>query len=199
MSSEKFDLTVTGITNKEYFQACRENAKRLYRILAVSMIVICGAIILASGTVSVKAIVGPLVVFAIAVCAWEIMVRVTYKGQLSEVGPVVYTFDPLGWSVTNEGKTVEVDWRGTTKLHKTRDCIFIYNSDASGNLLPRRSLTPEQEEQLFCWFRNTRLLAKEFQRDEDRKARRKFKEEHEAMRFGRRGPSWGPFSRKNRR
>ncbi len=189
MTSEKFDLTVTGITKEEYFQACRENAKRLYRILAVSMLVICGVIILASGTVSARAIIGPLVVFVIVVCAWEVLVRVTYKGQLAEVSPVVYTFTPLGWSVITEGKTVEVDWRGTTRLHKTHDCVFIYNSEASGNLLPRRLLSPEQEEQLLCWFKNTRLLAKEFQRDEERKARRNFKEEHESLRQGRRGPS----------
>ena len=199
MTSEEFELTVTGITNKEYFQACRENANRLYRILAISMVVICGAIVIASGTISVKAIAGPLIVFVIAVCAWEVLVRVTYKGQLAKVGPVVYTFNSLGWSATTEDKTVKVDWRGTTKLHKTRDCIFIYNSAASGNLLPRRLLSSEQEEQLVCWFRNTRLLAKDFQKAEDRKARQKFKEEHESLRYGRRGPSWGPLSHRNRK
>ena len=43
---DSFTITVTGITRREYLQACRENARRLYLILAVAMVIICGVIML---------------------------------------------------------------------------------------------------------------------------------------------------------
>lgn len=198
MAQDKFELTVTGITRQEYLQASGQNAKRAYRILAVSMLVLCGVIMLATQNVTLKAILWPVGIFAAVVIVWEVLVRVTYKGQLEECDPVVYQFDPLRWTVTAKGKAVEVDWRGTTKLRKTHDCIFLYNDDASCNLLPRRLMTTEQEGQLLAWFQGTRALAREYQHVQDRKARAAYRAEHQSLRDRRRGPAWGPMSKKGK-
>ncbi len=196
MDMEHFTLTVTGITKEEYQQACQINNRRAYVILAAAMVVICGIIILATGNASPAAILGPVAIFVICVVAMELLTRLNYKGQLENVDPVVYEFGPLGWRVTSNGQAVEVDWRATPKLKKSKDCLFVYNTEASSNLLPRRLLLPEQEAQLSRWFQDSRLIAKEYEKKQLRKEREEFKKNHPGLRLGRTGPAWGPWRRK---
>lgn len=196
---DSFTITVTGITRREYLQACRENAKRLYLILAAAMVVICGVIMLATGNVSAAAFVGPVLVFLMAVAAYELMTRLNYKGQLEQVDPVEYHFDGLRWRVKNGQQEVSVDWRGTVKLHRTKDCLFLYNDSASGNLIPLRQLTPEQEQWIFQWYQNTRKLARQYEREQMRQERDKFRRNHQNLRLGGTGPAWGPLKNRRRR
>ena len=194
---DKFTLTVEGITREEYFQACRESGRRLYGILAVSMIVICGAIILATGNAGLSAFLGPLVVYVLAIGVYEVMTHVTYKDQLAKIDPPVeYEFSALRWIVRKGDAPVEVDWRKTPKLHKSRDCIFLYNSDASGNLLPRRLLTREQITLLDKWYKSTRQSAADYAKEHERQERQAFRDSHQHLRLGNSGPMWGPWKRK---
>ena len=194
---DSFIITVTGITRREYLQACRENAKRLYLILAATMVIICGAIMLATGNISAAAFVGPVLVLLMAVGAYELMRRLNYKGQLEQFDPVEYHFDRSRWQVKIGQKEVQVDWRGTVKLRKTKDCLFLYNDSASSNLIPLRLLTLEQEQWIFQWYQNTRKLARQYEREQMRQERAKFRQDHQNLRLDRSGPAWGPL--KNRR
>lgn len=194
---KKFGLTVNGITRREYFAACRENGRRLYSTLAVTMIAICGLIIVFSGNVRPAAFIGPAAIYIIVVAGYEILTRVSYKDQLSVIDPPVeYTFETVKWTVTNGEQVVEIQWKATPRLRKTKDCIFIYNDEITSNLLPRRLLTDNQIKTLETWFQNSRRQAKEFQKKQDRLARQKFREEHPGLRLGRTGPAWGPWRRK---
>lgn len=193
---DSFTITVTGITRREYLQACRENARRLYLILAVAMVIICGVIMLATGNVSIPAVAGPVLVYLIALGAYEVLTRVNYKGQLEQFDPVEYRFDGLRWQVKAGSEQVSIDWRGTSKLHKTRDCLFLYNNDASSNLIPLRLVTPEQEALIFRWYRNTRKLARQYEREQMRAQRTRFRQQHQDLRLGASGPAWGPLKRK---
>lgn len=193
-----FTITVTGISRREYLQACRENAKRLYLILAVAMVIICGVIMLATGNVSAAAFIGPVLVFLIAVVVYELLTRLNYKGQLEQVEPVEYHFDGLRWQVKNGQQEVSVDWRGTVKLHRTKDCLFLYNDSASGNLIPLRQLTPEQEQLIFQWYQSTRKLARQYEREQMRRERAQFRQNHQNLRPGRSGPAWGPLKKRRK-
>ena len=106
---KKFTLTVNGITRQEYFAACRENGKRLYSTLAVTMLVICGLIVVFSGNASPAAFIGPLVIYVVIVAGYEILTRVNYKDQLSVIDPPVeYAFETVKWTVTKGEQTVEI-------------------------------------------------------------------------------------------
>lgn len=193
----KFTLVVTGITKKEYFAACRENGRRLYRILIGAMIVICGAIMLAMSDFSAKAFFGPIVVFVLFALAYELMTRLGYKNQLAVLDPPMeYDFNGKRWMVTLGEQVVEVEWKTTPKLHKTKTCIFIYSDDTSCNLIPRRLLTPNQERSLETWYKNTRAMAKAYQKKQEKERRAKFKKDHPGLRLGRTGPVWGPWKKR---
>ena len=194
---KKFGLTVNGITRQEYFRACRENGRRLYVTLAVTMLAICGLIILFSGNASPAAFIGPLVIYIVIVAGYEILTHVSYKDQLAVIDPpVVYTFETVKWTVTKGDQMVEIPWKATPRLHKTKDCIFIYNDETTGNLLPRRLLTEGQIQSLETWFQNSRQQAKEYQKKQDRLARQQFRDSHPGLRLGRTGSAWGPWKRK---
>lgn len=194
---KKITLTVNGITRPEYFQACRENGLRLYSILGVSMLVICGLIILFTGNVRPAAFIGPLAIYLVVVAGYEILTRVSYRDQLSVIDPPVeYTFSQGQWTVKNGENTVIVTWKATPKLRKTKLCLFLYNDDASSNLLPLRLLTPAQVETLEGWFQKSRADSREYQKKQNRKARQEFRKNHPGLRLGRSGPAWGPWKRK---
>ena len=197
MENERIRIEVTGIRREEYYQACQVNARRLYILMAAAMAVICGAILLAMEAPTIRAVIAPVIIYVVVVAAWEIIYRVSYKGQLENLeNAVCYEFYPAGWTVTTGDQRVDIDWRATTKYQKTKNCIFVYNEGASGNLLPRRLLTPEQEEQIYSWYKATRIIAKDYQRAEERKRRREYKDTHKGLRFGSTGPAWGPFRRR---
>ena len=90
----------------------------------------------------------------------------------------------------------ELAWKRTPALHRTRDCLFLYNDDTTSNLLPLRLLTDAQAKAVETWFGNSRAAYKEYQKKEDRQARQKFREDHPGLRLGRTGPAWGPWKRK---
>lgn len=192
---EEFEITITGITDSEYHQARRLNNRRIFKILAVIMVIICGMIILITGNAGANAILGPFFLYVLFVVAVEILTRRNYKGQLSETEPVVYHFDKKGWSVTTGEGSAQFEWRATEKLKDYKEGIFLYNDSASGNLLPRRLMTQEQIAQLKSWFRASRREAREYSREEFNAYRKEFREEHQNLMFGRRGPSWGPWKR----
>ena len=193
----RFELEVPGITRAEYFQACRLNAKRLYTILGCSMVVLCGIITLATDNWSLKALLWPVGIFVFCVAAWEILYRASYKDQLAELNPPVrYDFTPKEWKVENNGVQNTVNWKGTTKLKKTKDCLFLYNNDASSSLLPRRLMSQQQIDLLEKWFRDSRADAKAFQKKELNRERAEFRANHPGLRLGRRGPAWGPFRKR---
>ncbi len=190
---DEFSITVTGVTRTEYFQACRLTARRLYATLAVLMVVICAVIILAMENVSVAALVGPLVVFLLVVVVCEVGPRIGYKGQLETITPITYSFGPLGWRAQMEGQEPNrIEWEATPKLSKTRDCLFLFNGDTSSSLLPLRLLTAEQVGKIRAWYQATRELSKEYEKKKMRKERQEFKDNHQGLRFGSRGPAWGP-------
>lgn len=196
-SVKKFRLVVDGIDRKEYLQACHESGRRLYLLLALSMIAICGLIILFSGNASPAAFIGPAVVYIVVVGAYEILTRVTYRDQLAVIDPPVeYDFNGGRWMVTKGDQTVEIQWKETPRLHVTKRCVFLYNDDTTSNLLPRRLMTDEQVQSLETWFRNSRAQAKELQKKQDRLAREQFRQSHPGLRLGRTGPAWGPWKKK---
>ena len=122
--------------------------------------------------------------------------RVNYKGQLDSIDPVTYEFDAQGWSVTVGESRTEVAWAHTPMLRRTKACIFVYNSGTTSNMLPRRLLTPEREQQLFDWFQASRAQAKAYQKEQEKKDREEFRKEYQSVRITGRGPAWGPFRRK---
>ena len=193
---DHFDFTLTGITKTEYHQACHLNNRRSYGILVFAMVIICGVIILATGNASAAAFLGPLIIFVVFVVGMEVLTRFGYKDQLASIDPVVYHFSPVGWEVTANNQTVGVEWRATVKMKNSRDCIFLYNDDASSNLLPKRLMTAEQMDQIRSWYKDSRILSKDYQEKEMRKERAEWKKNHEHLRFGNTGPAWGPWKRK---
>ena len=194
---KSFTLSVGGIERREYYEACRESARRMHVILTAGMIIICGAILLIKSTIRPADIVGPVVVYALVMGGYAVLTRINYRDQLAVIDPPVeYVFDGKGWTVNNGVETVEIEWRQTPKLHKTRSCLFIYNDDTSGNLLPLRLMTDAQVKAVETWFANSRTAYKAYQKKEDQAARKKFREEHPGLRLGRTGPVWGPNRRR---
>ena len=194
---KKFSLTVGGIERREYFAACHESAKRFYILLALSMAAICGLIILFSGNASPAAFLGPLAIYGAVVVVYEVVIHVSYKDQLAVIDPPVeYEFNGAGWTVTKGDVTVQIEWKHTPVLHRTKTSLFLYNDDTTSNLLPLRLMTDTQVKAVETWFSNSRTAYKAYQKKEDRAAREKFRADHPGLRLGRTGPAWGPWKNK---
>ena len=193
----EFSLVVGGIDRREYFQACHESAKRFYILLALAMALFCGIIILLTGDARPAAFLGPVIIYAVIALLYEIMIRVSYKDQLAVIDPPVeYEFTGAGWHVRKGDVTAELEWTRTPALHRTRDCLFLYNDETTSNLLPLRLLTDAQAKAVETWFRNSRAAYRAWRKEEDRAARKKFREDNPQLRFGRTGPAWGPWKSK---
>ena len=196
LTEETFTLTVTGVTREEYLQGSTESARRAYRLMAGAAVIICILIEAAAKSFTLKGVFWPLGIYVAGVLAWNVLVRVNYKGQLDSIDPVTYEFDAQGWSVTVGESRTEVAWARTPMLRRTKACIFVYNSGTTSNMLPRRLLTPEREQQLFDWFQASRAQAKAYQKEQEKKDREEFRKEYQSVRITGRGPAWGPFRRK---
>ena len=194
---ERFSLTVGGIDRREYYQACHESARRFYLLLAVSMFFFCGLIILLTGNASAAAFLGPAAIYAAIVVLYEIVIRVSYKDQLAVIDPPVeYEFTGDGWHVRKGDVTAELSWDRTPALRRTKVCLFLYNDETTSNLLPRRLMTDGQTEAVETWFRDSRAAYREYRKNEDRMASRRFRERNPDLRLGRTGPAWGPWKRR---
>lgn len=189
-------IKVNGVTREEYMEACHLSARRLYVMLAVVMAIICGVIILATGNASWQAFFGPLLVYVICVGGYEAMIRKNYKGQLEQVEEVTYTITKLGWTCKVGDQENYIYWKGTPRMAQTKHGVFLYCDEVNSSLLPRRLLTQEQIDQLRQWFKESRVLAKEFMQNEARKQRKEDQERHRQNRNKARGPAWGPRKRR---
>lgn len=192
-----FTIEVDGIRRREYYEACRENGRRLHIILAGSMIVICGAILILKSSIRPADILGPAAIYAVVTAGYVLLTRLGYKDQLAVLDPpVVYSFNGGRWTADNGSVTAEIEWKATPRMRKTRSCLFLYNDGASGNLIPLRLLTDEQLAAIETWYRNSREQAKVWQKEQEKQERQKFRDTHPQLRFGRTGPAWGPWKRR---
>ena len=193
----KFSLTVSGISRKEYFQACREAGRRMRIILALSMLAFCGLIVVFTGNASIASILGPVIIYVIVAGGYELLPRLTYKNELEVIDPPVeYDFNGARWSIKKGDVTADIDWKATPALRKTGSCLFLYNDETTSNLLPLRLLTDQQVNALETWFRHSREQYKLYRRKQDQNARNEFKKNHSHLRLGRTGPAWGPRKRR---
>ena len=193
----QFRITVDGITREEYLEAGHQSNRYLYSLLAFSMILICGVILLFTKNTRPVAFLAPAAIYVAIVAALEILTRTNYKDQLAVIDPPVeYEFGAAGWTVHKGDSTVTIPWKGTPKLRKTRHCLFLYNDDITSNLLPLRSLSQGQINSIENWFKLSRSQSREYQKEQDRLARKKFQQEHPGLRLGRTGPAWGPLKRR---
>ena len=194
---KRFSIVVNGIERKEYYEACRESGRRLYSLLGLCMILFCGAIALAVRNFSLRSLLWPVGLYVAFVVGYEVLTRLTYKGQLDVLDPPIeYEFHGGRWRMQRGDEVAEVEWKATPKLRRTKRCLFVYNDDVSGNLIPLRLLTTEQAAAIETWFKNSRANAKVYLKQKEKAERQKFRDEHQHLRFGRTGPAWGPRKRK---
>ena len=192
-----FSITVNGFTRPEYYHACHETGRRLRILLAISMVAICGLIIVFTGNVTLSSVLVPIGIYILVVAGYELLPRITYKDQLGTIDPPVeYDFNGNRWSIKKGDSAAEFEWKVTPRLHRTKLCLFIYHNETSCNLIPLRLLTEQQAASLETWFAHTRDQYKAYRKKEDQAAREKFRKEHSNLRLGRTGPAWGPRKRK---
>ena len=169
---KEISLTVDSMTRAEYLQAAHRYAARIYSLLAFFMVFICGTILIFMSSVTVKAVVSPLVVYAIIVVFCEVRFRMEYKKGMKEFPTVTYLFDSKGWSADPGSGPIRFDWKQTPGLKETKDCFFVYNSDTGSNLIPKRLLDAGQAAVLRRWFKSSRPAHKAYEKQqrEQRKA-----------------------------
>lgn len=190
---EPFTIPVTSITKREYIQACRRLALRLYSTLAVAMVIICGCILITSSQITIFALLAPVAIYLAVILITEILMQVLYKGQLNQIAELEYEFGPLQWAVIAQGERAEFKWSVTPKLVKTKDCLFLYNDVNRSSMVPRRLLTARQEEQILAWYQKARPLAKAKVAERQREERSRQKATAAERRRNWFGPAWGPL------
>lgn len=193
---DKFSVELNGITRDEYLAASHENFRKLYTALPICIIIICGLIMILTGNYSAKAIIWPIVVYIIVIILAEYFMRHNYNDQLSEFGPITYSFDDIKWEVTAGEEHHSFNWEATPTLRIKKNAIFLYNDEVNSNLVPTRLLTDEQLNQISIWFKQSRTKAKSYQKNLYHQEAQQFKMRHQNDTFMGRGPAWGPFRRK---
>ena len=95
-----------------------------------------------------------LVLLVVAVLAvYRSSIRRIYRQSGLGTMELTYTFDRDGWTVRRGGEQVRVLWSKTWRVRRDRRSLLLYPNRSSVNLVPLRSVTGEQAEQILAWVR----------------------------------------------
>lgn len=95
-----------------------------------------------------------LVLLVAAVLAvYRSSIRRIYRQSGLGTMELTYTFDRDGWTVRRGGEQVRVLWSKTWRVRRDRQSLLLYPNRSSVNLVPLRSVTGEQAEQILAWVR----------------------------------------------
>jgi len=95
-----------------------------------------------------------LVLLVAAVLAvYRSSIRRIYRQSGLGTMELTYTFDRDGWTVRRGGEQVRVLWSKTWRVRRDRRTLMLYPNRKSVNLVPLRSVTGEQAEQILAWVR----------------------------------------------
>ena len=95
-----------------------------------------------------------LVLLVAAVLAvYRSSIRRIYRQSGLGTMELTYTFDRDGWTVRRGGEQVRVLWSKTWRVRRDRRSLLLYPNRSSVNLVPLRSVTGEQAEQILAWVR----------------------------------------------
>lgn len=95
-----------------------------------------------------------LVLLVVAVLAvYRSSIRRIYRQSGLGTMELTYTFDRDGWTVRRGGEQVRVLWSKTWRVRRDRQSLLLYPNRSSVNLVPLRSVTGEQAEQILAWVR----------------------------------------------
>ena len=186
---KEFSVSVDSMTKKEYLQAAHRYAARIYSLLAFFIVAICGTILIFMQSITVKAIVSPIIFYLLVVVFCEVRFRMEYKKGMKEFPTVVYTFDAKAWSVNPGSGVLRFEWKQTPRMKESADCFFVYNDDTSSNLIPKRLLGKAEADALRRWYAASRNANKAYEKQQ----REKHKEEIRSRK------SRSPFSMQYRR
>lgn len=64
---------------------------------------------------------------------------------------LTYTFSPSGWTVRAGEGHGTVDWDKTYRIRRDRECLMLYPSKKSVNLIPLRCIEKDALEQIMAW------------------------------------------------
>ena len=196
METKEFTIEVNGITRDEYITASHENFRRLYTMLPICMVLICGVIVLATKNYSLKSIAWPFVIYFIVIIAAEIIIRRGYHDELSSFGPIIYSFSDTGWSVTAGDEKHCFNWEQTPTIRLKKNALFLYSDEVNSNLIPTRLLKSDEIETIKTRFASSRDKAKIYQKNLYHQEAQNFKNRHKNDTFMGRGPAWGPFKKR---
>lgn len=170
---KEIKITLDGIRKNEYFQGFHQNARRIYLGLAAIMAAACIVILAVTGNLSLFAFLGPMLVFCAVLILLEIVIRRAYKDELIKMDPVNYILNADSWVIQRGSEKAEIKWNATMKLTFSKDCLFLYNTNTSSNMIPRRLISKEQEDQIRAWYQNSREAAKEYRKTQKQERRKK--------------------------
>lgn len=176
-------ITVNGIEKKEYIQATQLMLKRVFLILGTVMLVFCAIIIFAMDDFTLKAVLGPVAIYAVIVALCEAFLILGYKGQLETVNPVEYTISEKEWQIETAEEIIIIPWECTPKMVKTKDGVFLYNDEVSSNIIPKRLLTKENINDIENWYKASRASYKKYDKEKTADEKIKFREEHRWIQF----------------
>jgi hypothetical protein len=74
--------------------------------------------------------------------------RSQFRNQPSVRGPRTLTLDSNGMSSVWDGGNASIEWKNFLRFYESKNQILIYSSPACFNIIPKRTLSPEQLSQV---------------------------------------------------
>lgn len=181
---EQFEISVNGVTRREYLQAGSETLRRMVFPLLALVALFTVVIALAVQNFTLKSLFLPFGVAAAFLLLSYLMVVISWKSFPSDV-TFSYLIDSDGWELTVGEDRANIDWNKTVRFTVRRHVVLLFSESNRSSLLPRRCLNDAQLVQMKQWFRDSRKAFRERQKTEEEEFRRDYRMKRIEARSGR--------------
>ena len=147
-------IAVHGIRYEEFASL---RWRQFLRLFSAAVLILAAAALLAvyRGGREIP-LAGSLVLIllvAAVLAVYRSSIRRTWRSSGLGTMELSYSFDRDGWTVRRGTEQVRVLWSKTWRVRRDRRCLMLYPNRQSVNLVPLRSMTGEQTEQILAWVR----------------------------------------------
>lgn len=145
-----FSVHVEGLKLPEVMQSIRRIMLRPYLMMWLVIYAIDAAYMLISQSVTFFSLYGPAIILILLALSYDFSCRKQYKPLKYDEAVMDYTFTPGGFTLTVGDQSADFKW-DTVRIVKTRSDLLLYTDKRNSSVLPKRCITPEQQEKLLGW------------------------------------------------
>ena len=153
---KKRDITV-AVHGIRYEEFAALKWRQFLRVFSAAVLILAAAALFAVYRGGREIPLAGTLILILAVAAvlavYRSAIRRTWQSSGLGSMELTYSFDRDGWTVRRGREQVRVLWSNTWRVNRNSRTLLLYPNRKSVNLVPIRSLTAEQTDQIIAWVR----------------------------------------------